>query len=65
MIFAYNHLMAVATHLKRSVSDDICCDWYLEAGFGLCATAEASRLSFHFQLADEAQQWMRKRMTRV
>jgi hypothetical protein len=56
LLFADGELMAVFVLLDPNTHDepDLCAKWYLEAGFGPCATVAPGV----FATLDEAQQWV-------
>ena len=58
LIFADDCLVAVITHLQRTVSEDLRCHWFLEAGFGPCAAYPPPE----FDTPDEVQRWVLARL---
>ncbi len=58
LVFADAKLVAVITHLDRSVSEELRSQWFLEAGFGPCETATPQL----FASLEAAEQWVRERV---
>jgi hypothetical protein len=59
LIFADHVLMAVVSHLQKSVSGEMRSHWFLEAGFGACETRSDPP---EFESPDEAQKWVSDRL---